>query len=123
VLSAKWVVEQKEAVELNYKILADTFKNYDEEALREQAISSGLINRILERLSVVSGEKPRVFDDNKEDDANIEMEELDMVKRISSGVAGEGDVAARSKAKRKGVGYSTKLGERFDVGAYLENKK
>lgn len=122
-LSAKWVVEQKEAVELNYKILADTFKNYDEEALREQAISSGLINRILERLSVVSGEKPRVFDDNKEDDANIEMEELDMVKRISSGVAGEGDVAARSKAKRKGVGYSTKLGERFDVGAYLENKK
>jgi len=34
-LSAKWAAEQKEAVELNYKILADTFKNHDEARLRE----------------------------------------------------------------------------------------
>ena len=86
-------------------------------------MSSGLINRILERLSVVSGEKPRVVEEEKEDDANIEMEELEMIKKVSSGVAAEGDVATRAKAKRKGVGYSTKLGERFDVGQYLENKK
>ena len=63
-LSAKWANEQKEAVELNYKILADTFKNHDEAKLREQAMSSGLIARILERLSVVSGEKPRIFEDD-----------------------------------------------------------
>ena len=81
-LSAKWTAEKKEAVELNYKILADTFKSHDEEALREQAISSGLINRILERLSVVSGEKPRVFEEDKEVD--IEMDELQMIKKQSS---------------------------------------
>ena len=73
-LSAKWTAEKKEAVELNYKILADTFKSHDEQALREQAISTGLINRILERLSVVSGEKPRVFEDNNDND--LEMDEL-----------------------------------------------
>ena len=81
-LSAKWAAEKKEAVELNYKILADTFKSHDEEALREQAISSGLINRILERLSVVSGEKPRVFEEDKE--ADIEMDELQMSRKQSS---------------------------------------
>ena len=122
VLSAKWVAEQKEAVELNYKILAETFKSHDEEGLREQALSSGLINRILERLGVVSGEKPRVFEAENED-AVEEMEELDLIRKASSGKANEMGVAERSKAKRKGVGYSTKLGERFDVGAYLENKK
>ena len=33
------------------------------------------------------------------------------------------DVEKRAKQKRKGVGYSTKQGERFDVNAYIENKK
>ena len=107
---------------MNYKILAETFKSHDEEGLREQALSSGLINRILERLGVVSGEKPRVFEAENED-AVEEMEELDLIRKASSGKANEMGVAERSKAKRKGVGYSTKLGERFDVGAYLENKK
>ena len=58
----KWETRQKEAVQLNYKILADTFKNHDDATLREQAISSGLITRILERLSIVSGEKPRIYE-------------------------------------------------------------
>jgi hypothetical protein len=100
--------------------LADTFKNHDEAPLREQAISSGLIARILERLSVVSGEKPRVREDEKEDE---EMDEIALEKKQSSNKAFEQDVATRAKAKRKGVGYSTKQGERFDVNAYIKNKK
>ena len=120
-LALKWHAEQKEAVELNYEILADTFRSHDEEGLREQAVASGLISRILERLSVVSGEKPRVFEEDKEGES-ADLDEIDLVRRSSS-KAHEQDVATRAKAKRKGVGYSTKLGERFDVGAYLENKK
>lgn len=72
---------------------------------------------------MVSGEKPRVFEEEKEEEKKLELDEIELVKNDSSKAAHEGDVAARSKAKRKGVGYSTKLGERFDVGAYLENKK
>lgn len=84
-------------------------------------MTNGLITRILERLSAVSGEKPRVFEEEKEEVK--ELDELDLVRKGSSGKAFEQDVAARSKAKRKGVGYSTKVGEKFDVGQYLENKK
>ena len=80
-----------------------------------------MLNRILERLSAVSGEKPRVFEDEKVEDD--QPEEIDLIRKFSDSKAFEADVATRSKAKRKGVGYSTKLGERFDVGAYLENKK
>jgi hypothetical protein len=76
----------------------------------------------LERLSVVSGEKPRIFEELKEVSAG-DFEELDLAKKPSSNKVNEADVASRAKGKRKGVGYSTKLGERFDVGLYLENKK
>lgn len=82
-LAAKWVTEQKDAVELNYKILAETFKQHDDKALREKAISSGIIGRILERLSLVSGEKPRIFEENKE--AEIEgLEEIELTKKTSN---------------------------------------
>lgn len=107
-------------MQLNYKILADTFKNHDDATLREQAISSGLITRILERLSIVSGEKPRTYE---EPQIEPELEEIALEKQGSSNKAFEQDVATRAKAKRKGVGYSTKQGERFDVNAYIENKK
>ena len=82
-----------------------------------------MLGRILERLSAVSGEKARVFEDDQPDAEAVELEEIELGKKQSSNKAFEQDVATRAKAKRKGVGYSTKLGERFDVGAYLENKK
>lgn len=82
-LSAKWVAEQKEAVELNYKILADTFKSHDETALREQVMTSGLITRILERLSAVSGEKPRILEEEVVEE-NVVLDELDMSRKQSS---------------------------------------
>ena len=70
----------------------------------------------------MSGEKPRIFEEPKE--VYVEdFEELKLAKKPSSNKVNEADVASRAKAKRKGVGYSTKLGERFDVGLYLENKK
>ena len=71
---------------------------------------------------MVSGEKPRVFEEELEDINAADFDELDLTKQNSNKV-NEADVATRAKKKRKGVGYSTKLGEKFDVGAYLENKK
>lgn len=82
-LAAKWVNEQKDAVELNYKILADTFKQHDDKTLREKAISSGIIGRILERLSLVSGEKSRIFEETKEV-AEEGLEELELSKKNSN---------------------------------------
>mmetsp|Transcript_6467 Transcript_6467/g.7747 ORF Transcript_6467/g.7747 Transcript_6467/m.7747 type:complete len:102 (+) Transcript_6467:433-738(+) len=82
-------------------------------------MQSGLITRILERLRVVSGEKPRVLEDAEEE----KLEEINLERQGSSSKPFEQDVASRAKAKRKGVGYSTKQGEKFDVNAYIENKK
>jgi hypothetical protein len=90
--------------------------------MRDQAINCGLINRILERLSAVSGEKPREFEDVVEEPALEEMDDLPLAKKQSS-INEEKAFEARTKKKRGGVGYSAKQGERFDVGAYLENKK
>ena len=88
------MAEQKEAVELNYKILADTFKNHGEKALREQAMTTGLITRILERLSVVAGEKPRTFEAK---DELVVLEEIELERKGSSTKDFEQDVASRAK--------------------------
>lgn len=34
--------------------------------LREKALACGLLSRILERLAAISGEKPRVFEEEEE---------------------------------------------------------
>ena len=93
----------------------------DDANMRDQAIKCGLITRILERLSAVSGEKPREFEDTEEVKEE-DMEELPLAKKQSS-INEEKLFEARTKKKRGGVGYSARQGERFDVGAYLENKK
>ena len=90
--------------------------------MRQQAISCGFINRILERLSAVSGEKPREFVEDVAEEE--ELEELPLAKKQSS-LNEEKMFEARTKKKRGGVGYTAvRHGEaKFDVGAYLENKK
>ena len=47
--------------------------------MRQQAISCGFINRILERLSAVSGEKPREFVEDVAEEE--ELEELPLAKK------------------------------------------
>lgn len=87
--------------------------------MRDQALNEGIISGTLDRLGSICGEKPRVFEDEDKEAEPLEAVEL---KRQGSSIKAELDVATRSKAKRKGVGYSTKQGERFDVNAYLDNK-
>ena len=77
--------------------------------------------RILERLSVISGEKPRVFE------AQVEGEEgADQGTTTAAGseqAKKEEPAKSTEKKKRRGVGYSSKQGEAFDVAAYLESAK
>ena len=57
----KWEEEQKQAVQFNYKILSEAFQISNDLKLRETAMKCGLLPRILERLSAISGEKPREY--------------------------------------------------------------
>lgn len=59
----KWDEEQKLAVQFNYKILSEAFSISNDLKLRETAMKCGLLPRILDRLAQISGEKPRVFDE------------------------------------------------------------
>lgn len=63
-----WAAEQKEAVQINYKILGEVFSVTAVSGgleLREKALACGLLPRILERLGAISGEKPRVWEEEE----------------------------------------------------------
>ncbi len=95
--------------------MSEAFTLSKDSHIREQAVESGLLIRILERLGAISGEKARVF----EEIPVVEEEKLDapvLAKKDSY------DPNVTQKA-RKGVGYSAKQGELFNVNQYLENKK
>ena len=76
---------------------------------------------------MISGEKPRVYEDQGGADSPHAKEVKDAKDEPQ---AQEADQAKKEepkknteKKKRKGVGYSSKQGQAFDVVAYLENAK
>jgi hypothetical protein len=74
---AHWAQEQKEAVQINYRILGEVFSVSEGLELREKALACGLLPRILERLAAISGEKPRVFEALEADEAQEDEGALD----------------------------------------------
>lgn len=105
---AKWDEEQKAAVQFNYKILSEAFSISNDLKLRETAMRCGLLPRILDRLGQISGEKPRTFEENEVEEAVVTT--ASEVKEMQQ--AAEKNV---DKKKRKGVGYSSKVGQTFNV--------
>ena len=113
----RWEVEQKAAVQFNYKILSEAFQISTDLKLRDTAMKCGLLPRILDRLAQISGEKPRIFDAEFEQPFEEEKKE----EQVTTSVMQSSNTADRKK--RKGVGYSSKVGQTFNVTQYLENKK
>lgn len=113
----RWEVEQKAAVQFNYKILSEAFQISTDLKLRDTAMKCGLLPRILDRLAQISGEKPRIFDAEYEQ----LIEEEKKGEQVTTSVMQSSNAADRKK--RKGVGYSSKVGQTFNVTQYLENKK
>jgi hypothetical protein len=75
--------------------------------------------RILERLAVISGETPRVYEKQVGAEENADQGTETGTEQAKK----EEPAKNIEKKKRKGVGYSSKQGEAFDVAAYLENAK
>lgn len=69
----------------------------------------GLLPRILDRLAQISGEKPRIFDAEFEQPFEEEKKE----EQVTTSVMQSSNTADRKK--RKGVGYSSKVGQTFNV--------
>ena len=105
-------------MQFNYKILQEVFQISNDLKLREIGIKSGLLPTILERLGAISGEKSRTFEEIEEVKAQEESKEPE-----ASAIQQMSQEKNVDKKKRKGVGYSTKVGQTFNVNQYLENKK
>lgn len=56
-----WIENQEIATKLIYKIIKDMFEVSDEIVLWEKSIEHGLITKILDRLQILTGEKPRRY--------------------------------------------------------------
>lgn len=119
---AYWSQEQKEAVQINYRILGEVFSVSGGLELREKALACGLLPRILERLAAISGEKPRVYEEEASQAEKPSEASTEEVKEAGNTKTTEPEKNTEKK-KRKGVGYSSKQGQTFDVSAYLENTK
>ena len=103
----------------NYKIIDDLFAIPNNHNLRDSAVKAGFLPRIFERLSAVTGEKARQLDEEVSEISEDEL--LDSVPTLvrEKSKKEEGGV----KKIRKGVGYSAKQGETWNVAAYFDNKK
>ena len=100
---AKWEEEQKAAVQFNYKILSEAFSISTDLKLRDTAMKCGLLPRILDRLAQISGEKPRTYaEEAEEEEKQSELQQQQPKEQMT-----EKNV---DKKKRKGVGYSSKVG-------------
>ncbi len=78
----------------------------------------GLLPRILDRLAQISGEKPRSFEETEVEEPIVPSDSKQETSSLMQMTEKNAD-----KKKRKGVGYSSKVGQTFNVTQYLENKK
>lgn len=92
--------------------------------MRVQAIEYGLLQVVLDRLSLVSGEKPRtkVEETDLEDEIDVsEMNAPALVRKSTSQQDADRKKARTQSKGLAGVGYSRDLGVQFDVTKYLKN--
>lgn len=98
---AKWESECNVAVTSAYKVLSSLFLDTENIELRNQAIKTNLIQMILLRIQTLSGEFSRKYID-------VELEKEKSLKILEEK---KEEVSNVNKKKRKGVGYTTNVGE------------
>ena len=122
-----WEKEQQSAVRFSYQILAEVFQVATDPNIRELAVENGLIHRILERLQALTGEIKRRIGEEEEEEGGDVME-IPTPKKEEEGKEEEKSGEKKAvknidKSKRKGVGYTTNVGEVWKVQQYLDAKK
>ena len=110
----RWEEEHQAAVRVSYQNLAEVFRISNDSKMREQAFDNGLIDRILERIGTLTGEKGRKWEDKTDEEEEKVAKKPTEVKEEQKNI---------DKKKRKGVGYTTNVGEVWKVQEYFESKK
>eukprot|EP01022_Parablepharisma_sp_SALTPOND_P015993 TRINITY_DN22_c0_g3_i1.p1 TRINITY_DN22_c0_g3~~TRINITY_DN22_c0_g3_i1.p1 ORF type:complete len:4095 (+),score=552.02 TRINITY_DN22_c0_g3_i1:5895-18179(+) len=108
----KWEEEHQAAVRVSYQNLAEVFRISNDIKMREQAFDNGLIDRILERIGTLTGEKGRKW-----------VEKVEEEEKVENKAEAKKSQKNTDKKKRKGVGYTTNVGEVWKIQEYFESKK
>ena len=118
--SKKWEEEENKAVKFSYQILADVFRVDNDSKIRDFALENQFIERILDRLKIISKEEGRKYVANIEKE-NVVSEKIDELEKKPK----EEDYKKKI-VKKKGVGYAsdnTGQNQKWNINEYHETKK
>jgi ubiquitin-protein ligase len=108
----EWIDKQLEMVKLTYNVVQKIFdEDTDSEDLREKCLQNGMINTFIERIGILTCETARTKVEEKDYDSDSEEE-----------IKTEAKKKKRDK-NRKGVGYTTDVGQEWNVNSYLKKKE
>ena len=107
----KWENKQSEAVTFCFSTVSQLFADLTNVELRLEAIKSGTLEIILKGLNRLSNEKPRKWHDE------IKEENIKAIPILAQ------QKPIEKKLEKKGVGYSTQIGEIWDVDKYIKSKE
>lgn len=109
----EWIDKQLEMVKLTYNVVQRIFEeDKNSEELREKCLQNGMINTFIERIGLLTGEVARTKVQEKEYETDSEEETIKT----------EAKKKKRDK-NRKGVGYTTDVGQEWNVNSYLKKKE
>jgi len=106
------------ATKLIYRILNEMFNVSKDINLRVKAIQYRLIEKILDRVVVLTGEKPRTYVSDlfeKKEEIKVEVIEEEIVDAKPK-------EEPEKKKGRSGVGYTTGTGTVWNVAKYMQEK-
>ncbi|CAD8207678.1 unnamed protein product [Paramecium octaurelia] len=114
-----WKEKEIDAVKFIYDTLSDVFKTHNNQEIRIIAIKDNLIQKILDKIAIVSKEKKRVYQ------AVIAEEPQQQQQQQQPQAQGDKSVDRKPK-KKQGVGYGsdqTGQNQKWNTQEYLDKKK
>jgi len=107
----EWIDRQLEMVKLIYNVVQKIFEeDTNSEDLREKCLQNGMIDTFIERIGLLTCETARV----KVQDKEVDLDEEEVF---------EYQTKKKRDKNRKGVGYTTDVGQEWNVNSYLKKKE
>lgn len=107
---------KQQSTKYAYNILAKIFKQNNSIELRDECLENGVFSQFIETIGKLTCEPARELveesPDSAEESEHEEEQTADTKKKNKDD----------NKKEKKGVGYTTGDGEKWDVSEYLENK-
>ena len=109
----EWINKQLEMVKQTYSVVQKIFEDdSDSEQLREKCLQNGMISTFIERIGILTHENARTKLVEACSDSDTDQDQIETKAKKQK----------RDK-NRKGVGYTTDVGQEWNVNAYFKKKE